>query len=85
MTVRRGGKSAELYRRRVKPVQDTAPATGSHASASSAAIAEIASYIAEISAEMERMASAAKLEFLAYLLAMARIEAETVCHQSERT
>ena len=36
---------------------------------------EVAGYIAELSAEMEQMAEAAKLDVLSYLLAMARQEA----------
>ena len=39
--------------------------------------AEIARYIAQLTAEMAGMAGAARLEMLAYFLSLARTEAET--------
>ena len=49
------------------------------ASPSADAAAEIARYIAQMTAEMAGMAGAARLEMLAYFLNMARNEAELVC------
>ena len=40
--------------------------------------AEIAGYIAQLTAEMATMAGAARLDLLAYFLSLARMEAETV-------
>ena len=39
---------------------------------------EVASYIAQMTAEMGQMAAAVKLEMLAYLLGMAHLEAEMI-------
>jgi hypothetical protein len=44
--------------------------------------AEIAGYIAQMSAEMMAMASRARLDLLAYLLSIARIEAEVINRRS---
>jgi len=41
-----------------------------------AAVAEVARYIAQLSAEMSQMAAEVKLDTLAYFLSMARLEAE---------
>ena len=43
--------------------------------------AEIARYIAQLTAEMCRMAGLAKLDTLAYFLSMARLEAEMAARQ----
>ena len=40
--------------------------------------ADIARYIADMTAQMEAMAAGAKLDFLAYLLGMARAECEAI-------
>jgi hypothetical protein len=40
--------------------------------------AEIATYIAQLSAEMSTMAGSARLDLLAYFLTLARMEAETI-------
>jgi hypothetical protein len=40
----------------------------------------VARYLADMTGQLETMARAAKLELLAYLLAMARAEAENVTH-----
>ncbi len=45
------------------------------------AATEIATYIALLTAEMGRMAGMAKLDTLAYFLAMARLEAEMISHK----
>ena len=41
----------------------------------------VARYLADMTAQLESMARAAKLELVAYLLAMARAEAESVSNQ----
>ncbi len=46
-----------------------------------AAQAEVAGYIAHMSAEMMVMAARANLDLLSYLLSIARTEAETVAHR----
>jgi len=43
---------------------------------------EVARYIAQIAAEMMRLASAAQLDLLAYLLAMAQTEADATARAS---
>ena len=42
---------------------------------------ETARYIADLTAQMESMASAAKLDFLAYLLGLVRAESEAVARR----
>ncbi len=44
---------------------------------------DVASYIAELAAQLEAMALAADLDLLAYLLGMARSEADLVCASAE--
>lgn len=46
--------------------------------------AETARYIADLTAQMETMAGAAKLDFLAYLLGMVRAESEAVARRGGR-
>ncbi len=45
----------------------------------------VARYLADMSGQLESMARASKLELLAYLLAMARAEAENVAMESGPT
>lgn len=45
-------------------------------------VAEIARYIAQLTAEMCRMAADVKLETLAYFLSMARLEAEMLARKN---
>ena len=42
----------------------------------------VARYLADMTGQLESMARAAKLELLAYLLAMARAEADTVAQEA---
>lgn len=58
------------------PLQQAPPQARPHLPSSGQA-AETARYIADLVAEMESMAGTAKLEMLAYFLALARMEAET--------
>jgi len=44
---------------------------------------EIARYIADITAQLETMAASGKLDFLAYLLGMARAESQTIAGGEE--
>ena len=44
---------------------------------------DVARYIADMTARMEAMAAAAKLDFLAYLLGMARAESQTIAGGEE--
>ena len=62
---------------------EEAPAWGTdaHAPAPSGDPAETARYIAQLTGELTHLAGAAKLETLAYLLAMARVEAEVLARQ----
>jgi hypothetical protein len=46
--------------------------------------AETARYIADLTAQMETMAHAAKLDFLAYLLGLARAESDAVARRGGR-
>ncbi len=46
--------------------------------------AEVAGYIAQMTAEMMAMASRANLDLLSYLLSIARTEAETIAHRSRQ-
>jgi hypothetical protein len=46
--------------------------------------AETARYIADMTTQMEAMAGAAKLDFLAYLLGMVRAESEAVARRGGR-
>ena len=46
--------------------------------------AETSRYIADMTAQMETMASAAKLDFLAYLLGLVRAESEAVARRGGR-
>jgi hypothetical protein len=46
--------------------------------------AETSRYIADMTAQMETMASAAKLDFLAYLLGLVRAESEAVSRRGGR-
>ncbi len=46
--------------------------------------AEVAHYVAQMTAEMAGMCRAANLQLLAYFLEMARIEATSVLHQSQK-
>jgi|GEM_PF-7049128 hypothetical protein len=43
-----------------------------------AGTADVARYVADMTAQLEAMATAAKLDFLAYLLSLARAESETI-------
>ncbi len=43
--------------------------------------AEVATYIAQLTAEMGAMASAARLDLVAYFLSLAKMEAETVARR----
>ncbi len=47
------------------------------------AIAEVSSYIAQLTAELSQLAGSVKLETLAYFLSMARLEAEMVARKSQ--
>ena len=71
-------RPTRIDRRTIKPVSNADPARPASSSQQAAPATEIASYIAQLSAEMGQMAAAAKLEVLAYLLAMARVEAEMI-------
>lgn len=47
------------------------------------AVAEVAGYIAQLTAELSHLAGSAKLESLAYLLSMARLEAEMLARRKD--
>ena len=72
------GRSPHLVKAVGESVRNANPAAGANPAITALAVAEVASYIAQLSAEMATMAAAAKLEVLAYFLAMARREAETI-------
>ena len=59
-----------------EPLSAAAPCNLKAESPNAGARAEIAGYIAQLSAEMSRMAEKAGLDTLAYFLSMARLEAE---------
>lgn len=63
--LRKVGRTARTDEKAIESVSE--PATGASAPAQSPAVAEVASYIAQMTAEMGQMAGAAKLEVLAYL------------------
>ena len=71
-------RPTRLRKHTIKPGSDADPARPASSPRQAAPATEIASYIAQLTAEMGQMAAAAKLEVLAYLLAMARVEAEMI-------
>jgi hypothetical protein len=74
-------RPTRLGKRTIKPVSEGYAVTSVSSSPRAAAATEIASYIAQMTAEMGQMAAAAKLEMLAYFLAMARVEAEMIARR----
>ncbi len=70
-----GGGHRDRIERREGNLCATTPRNGRAVGASREA-AEVARYLADMTAQLESMAGAARLDLLAYFLAMARSEAE---------
>ena len=77
----RAGKQIFVERRAVPRHASQKPLSARALREQAAAEAEIAGYIAQMTTEMMTMASKARLDLLAYLLSIARTEAEVVARR----
>jgi hypothetical protein len=77
-----------MQRSEIRPLMPKAGASGtrpgrSRQSTNAHKRSEVARYIAEITAEMSKMAGGADMPMLVYFLNLARVEAETVVRESD--
>jgi hypothetical protein len=76
----RGAEGSKQVRSRARSVH--APATGD-ASGQRAQEVAVARYIADMAGQLEAMANAARLDLVAYFLAMARAESESAARAAD--